>query len=222
MSGYAVLNAVNMAYKEIPWSKDQARIRRIFLDGYDSGNGLLVRQVLDTAYASRMIRRIGFPAPEAEFQSGVAGQNVGPSAENPGRTSGIVYSMMFDKEWSSAVAILTGLVTAGQDIRDRLTGAGDPLSRRNLSAGGRHELSRNRTSEDVSLSKDVVPESVVIDKLKKMVENAWKEINDHCLKPTDVPVEILTTISLKSHESLDVIYTFKRWVTLCYCTYSNG
>ncbi|GKE26230.1 germacrene A synthase, partial [Tanacetum coccineum] len=154
------------------------------------------------------------PAPEDEFQSGVAGQNVGPSAENPGRTSGIVYSMMFDKEWSSAVAILTGLVTAGQDIRDRLTGAGDPLSRRNLSAGGRHELSRNRTSEDVSSSKDVskperaqsvtsvdaytknfkVPESVVIDELKKMVENAWKEINDHCLKPTDVPMEILTTI----------------------------
>ncbi|GKB38357.1 putative ribonuclease H-like domain-containing protein [Tanacetum coccineum] len=130
----------------------------------------------------------------ADFQSGVAGQNVGPSAENPGRTSGIVYSMMFDKEWSSAVAILTGLVTAGQDIRDRLTGAGDPLSRRNLSAGGRHELSRNRTSEDVSLSKDVVPESVVIDELKKMVENAWKEINDHCLKPTDVPMKILITI----------------------------
>ncbi|GJR03865.1 germacrene A synthase 1 [Tanacetum coccineum] len=83
--------------------------------------------------------------------------------------------------------------------RYRLTGAADPLSRRNLSAGGRHELSRNRTSEDIPSSKDVfeperaqsvtgvdaymktfkVPESVVIDKLKKMVENAWKEINDH-------------------------------------------
>ncbi|PWA35278.1 protein kinase-like domain, Mitogen-activated protein (MAP) kinase kinase kinase Ssk2/Ssk22 [Artemisia annua] len=67
--------------------------------------------------------------------SGIAGQNAGTSAEKPGRTS------------------------AGQDIRDRLTGAADPLSRRNLSAGGRHELSRNRTSEDVPSSKDVQADS---------------------------------------------------------------
>ncbi|GKA53173.1 hypothetical protein Tco_0746488, partial [Tanacetum coccineum] len=73
------------------------------------------------------------PAPEDEFQSGVAGQNVGPSAENPGRTS--VDKILGDR-----------LMVAG----------GFRLSRRNLSAGGRHELSRNRTSEDVSLSKDVV------------------------------------------------------------------
>ncbi|PWA42446.1 Chloramphenicol acetyltransferase-like domain-containing protein [Artemisia annua] len=40
-------------------------------------------------------------------------------------------------------------------FRDRLTGAGDLLSRRNLSAGIRHELSTNRTSEDVLSSKYV-------------------------------------------------------------------
>nr|GEV53837.1 hypothetical protein [Tanacetum cinerariifolium] len=47
MSGYAVLNAVNTAYKEIPWRygvlgldpcwficEVHARIRRIILDGY--------------------------------------------------------------------------------------------------------------------------------------------------------------------------------------------
>ncbi|PWA38572.1 casein kinase 1-like protein 10 [Artemisia annua] len=63
--------------------------------------------------------------------SGIAGQNAGTSAGKLGKTS------------------------AGQDIRDRLTGATDPLSRRNLSAGGRHELSRNRTSKDVPSSKYV-------------------------------------------------------------------
>ncbi|GJW38224.1 germacrene A synthase [Tanacetum coccineum] len=46
-----------------------------------------------------------------------------------------------------------------------------------------------------------------IDELKKMVEDAWKEINDHCLKPTDAPVEILTTI-LNLARIVDVIYTF--------------
>nr|GEW98302.1 casein kinase I-like [Tanacetum cinerariifolium] len=77
--------------------------------------------------------------------NGVAGQNAGTSAEKPGRTS------------------------AGQDIRDRLTGAADPLSRRNLSAGGRHELSRNRTSEDVPSSKDVQADS---EKMLQMADQA--------------------------------------------------
>lgn len=69
-----------------------------------------------------------------------------------------------------------------------------------------------------------VPESVAIDELMKMVENAWKEINEECLKPTKVPVEILTTI-LNLARILDVAYkfsdgytfsdkTFKEYITL--------
>ncbi|PWA39988.1 casein kinase 1-like protein 10 [Artemisia annua] len=72
--------------------------------------------------------------------SGIAGQNAGTSTEKPGRTSVVPFFIL----------------TPGQDIRDRLTGAADPLSRRNLSAGVRHELSRNRTSENVPSSKYVV------------------------------------------------------------------
>ncbi|KAL8191928.1 hypothetical protein R6Q57_028659 [Mikania cordata] len=60
----------------------------------------------------------------ARIPSGSTGQNLGTSAEKPGRTSAV------------------------QDVRET-------FSRRNLPGGGRLELSRNRISEDVPLSKDV-------------------------------------------------------------------
>nr|GEY63550.1 protein transport protein SEC31 homolog B-like [Tanacetum cinerariifolium] len=41
------------------------------------------------------------------------------------------------------------------NILGRVTGTSDPLSKRNLSAGGRHELSANITLEDVPSSKDL-------------------------------------------------------------------
>ncbi|KAL7585909.1 hypothetical protein Lser_V15G41841 [Lactuca serriola] len=61
-----------------------------------------------------------------------AGLNAGTSAEKPGRTS------------------------AGEDIRDRVSGAVEALSRRNSS---RHEHSRNRIPDDIPSSKDVQPDS---------------------------------------------------------------
>nr|QLJ57720.1 casein kinase 1.13 [Nicotiana benthamiana] len=66
---------------------------------------------------------------------GSAGQNTGPSAERPGRT-------------------------VGQDIRERFSGAVEAFSRRNASGTGRHgEHSRHKTSEDMTSSKDVQPDS---------------------------------------------------------------
>ncbi|CAN4101256.1 unnamed protein product [Withania somnifera] len=68
--------------------------------------------------------------------SGSAGLNAGPSAERPGRAS------------------------AGQDNRDRCSGAVEAFSRKNTSAAGRHgEHFRHRTSEDVPSSKDVQADS---------------------------------------------------------------
>ncbi|CAN4098132.1 unnamed protein product [Withania somnifera] len=67
---------------------------------------------------------------------GNAGLNAGPSAERPGRAS------------------------AGQDIRDKFSGAVEAFSRKNTSAAGRLvEHSRHRTSEDVPSSKDVLADS---------------------------------------------------------------
>ncbi|KAJ0647392.1 hypothetical protein HanOQP8_Chr15g0559121 [Helianthus annuus] len=47
---------------------------------------------------------------------------------------------------------------AGQDIRDRISGAVEAFSRRNLTGGAR-QSSRNKISDDVPSSKDVLPNS---------------------------------------------------------------
>ncbi|KAI3772970.1 hypothetical protein L6452_04166 [Arctium lappa] len=52
------------------------------------------------------------------------------------------------------VGTSAGRTSGGQDVRDRFSGAV-----RNPSGGGRHEHSRNRTSEDVPSSKDVQADS---------------------------------------------------------------
>ncbi|KAG5598150.1 hypothetical protein H5410_029520 [Solanum commersonii] len=67
---------------------------------------------------------------------GSTGLNAGPSAERPGRSS------------------------VGQDIRDRFSGAVEAFSRRNASGTGKHgEYSRQKTSEDMTSSKDVQADS---------------------------------------------------------------
>ncbi|KAJ0453917.1 putative protein kinase CK1-CK1 family [Helianthus annuus] len=68
------------------------------------------------------------------LQGGNTGINAGTSAEKPTRTS------------------------AGQDIRDRISGAVEAFSRRNLT-GGVRQSSRNKISDDVPSSKDVLPNS---------------------------------------------------------------
>ncbi|KAF5937521.1 hypothetical protein HYC85_025027 [Camellia sinensis] len=68
--------------------------------------------------------------------SGSAVLNPGPSAERPEETS------------------------VGQDIREKFSGAVDLFSRRHPSGSGQHgDRSRHRTSEDVTSSKDVEPDS---------------------------------------------------------------
>ncbi|KAL8208378.1 hypothetical protein R6Q57_007790 [Mikania cordata] len=77
------------------------------------------------------------------IQSGNAAQNVGTSAERPGRTS--VYIFL------SLSIIGCFLSVSVQDVRET-------LSRRNLAGGPRLEISRNRILDDVPSSKDVQPD----------------------------------------------------------------
>ncbi|GJT73073.1 AP2-like ethylene-responsive transcription factor AIL6 [Tanacetum coccineum] len=58
--------------------------------------------------------------------------------------------------------------TTGQDIRDRLTGAADPLSRRNLSVAKRHGLSRNRTSDCIHPFTQATPNFLVANYAQKL------------------------------------------------------
>ena len=50
-----------------------------------------------------------------------------------------------------------------------------------------------------------VPEQVVHDELNKQVANAWKDINEECIRPTIVPMTLLMRV-LNLARVIDVIY----------------
>nr|WIM34772.1 beta-elemene synthase [Chrysanthemum indicum] len=50
------------------------------------------------------------------------------------------------------------------------------------------------TSIDAYVKTFGVPEHVAVDELEKMIENTWKDINEGCLKPTQVSLEMLSRI----------------------------
>ncbi|XP_042751764.1 10-epi-juneol synthase isoform X1 [Lactuca sativa] len=52
-----------------------------------------------------------------------------------------------------------------------------------------------------------VPENVAVNELKKMIENNWKDINEGCLKPTEVSMELLAPI-LNLSRMTDTIYRY--------------
>lgn len=68
-----------------------------------------------------------------------------------------------------------------------------------------------------------VSEKVAVEEVKKMIENAWKDINNGCLKPRDVSMDLLAPIVNLARMS-DVAYnyndgftfpeTFKEYITL--------
>ncbi|PWA75035.1 terpenoid cyclases/protein prenyltransferase alpha-alpha toroid [Artemisia annua] len=55
------------------------------------------------------------------------------------------------------------------------------------------------TGVDAYMKTFGVSENIAIDEVKKMVENAWKEINEGCLKPRDVPMYVLAPIVNLAH-----------------------
>ncbi|CAH1440154.1 unnamed protein product [Lactuca virosa] len=52
-----------------------------------------------------------------------------------------------------------------------------------------------------------VPENVAVHELKKMIENEWKDINEGCLKPTEVSMELLAPI-LNLARMTDMVYRY--------------
>lgn len=51
-----------------------------------------------------------------------------------------------------------------------------------------------------------VSEQQAYDEFQKRMTNAWKDINEECLRPTDVPMPLLTRI-LNFTRANNVIYT---------------
>ena len=63
------------------------------------------------------------------------------------------------------------------------------------------------TSVDAYMNTFGVPEIVAVDELKKMLQDFWKDINEGCLKPTEVSVEILAPV-VNLARMTDVVYRY--------------
>ncbi|KAJ0694634.1 putative lyase [Helianthus annuus] len=72
-----------------------------------------------------------------------------------------------------------------------------------------------------------VPENEAVEEVKKLVENAWKDINEGCLRPREVPMDLLSPI-VNLARMIDVAYqyndgftfpekTLKKYITLLLC-----
>ncbi|KAM0044817.1 putative lyase [Helianthus debilis subsp. tardiflorus] len=89
------------------------------------------------------------------------------------------------------------------------------------------ERGPSATSVDAYMKTFRVSEIVAIQAVKEMVENSWKDINEGCLKPTEVPMDLLTPI-VNLAQMTDVAYryndgftfpekTLKEYITLLVC-----
>lgn len=68
------------------------------------------------------------------------------------------------------------------------------------------------TSIDAYMKTFGVSENVAVDELMKMIDNAWKDINEGSLKPSAVSMEVLApTVNLA--RMTDVIYRYNDWFT---------
>ncbi|KAI3746419.1 hypothetical protein L6452_08852 [Arctium lappa] len=66
---------------------------------------------------------------------------------------------------------------------------------------------QSATGVDAYIKEYNVSEEVAIKEIKKIIENAWKDINEGCLKPTAVSMALLTPI-LNLARMIDVVYKF--------------
>ncbi|KAI3787134.1 hypothetical protein L1987_41369 [Smallanthus sonchifolius] len=88
------------------------------------------------------------------------------------------------------------------------------------------ERGQSATGVDAYIKTYGLPEKEAIDELKKMIENAWKDINEGCLKPREVSMDLLAPI-LNLARMIDVVYryddgftfpgkTLKEYITLLF------
>ncbi|KAI3668964.1 hypothetical protein L6452_40181 [Arctium lappa] len=88
------------------------------------------------------------------------------------------------------------------------------------------ERGQSATGVDAYIKTFGVSEKEAIDELKNMIENAWKDINEGCLKPREVSMDLLAPI-LNLARMIDVVYryddgftfpgkTLKEYITLLF------
>nr|ABB00361.1 germacrene A synthase [Crepidiastrum sonchifolium] len=69
------------------------------------------------------------------------------------------------------------------------------------------ERGQSATGVDSYIKTYGVSEKEAIDELNKMIENAWKDINEGCLKPREVSMDVLAPI-LNLARMIDVVYRY--------------
>ncbi|KAL8199343.1 hypothetical protein R6Q57_012911 [Mikania cordata] len=127
-----------------------------------------------------------------------------------------------------------GLVTSAHDVvcKSALIGMGKIVTQEAVSCPIAFyiymQFERERgpivSSVDTYKKSFEVSEDIALEALKNIIENAWKDINDACLKPTEVPMDLLSTI-LNIARMTDVAYryndgltfperSFKKYITL--------
>ncbi|MFS8022144.1 putative lyase [Helianthus anomalus] len=90
-----------------------------------------------------------------------------------------------------------------------------------------HERAELVTSVDAYMKTFGVSENVAVEAIKNIVENGWKDLNEGCLKPREVPMEILAGF-VNLTRTVDVFYKyndgltfpenmFKEYITLLFC-----
>ncbi|KAI7731309.1 hypothetical protein M8C21_002585 [Ambrosia artemisiifolia] len=89
------------------------------------------------------------------------------------------------------------------------------------------ERGPSATTVDAYMKTYMVSENVAVEALKKMVENSWKDIHEGCLKPKEVPMDLLAPI-VNLARMTDVAYkyndgftfpekTLKGYIELLFC-----
>ncbi|KAI3510381.1 hypothetical protein L1887_17326 [Cichorium endivia] len=63
------------------------------------------------------------------------------------------------------------------------------------------------TAVDAYMKTFGVSENIAVEEVKGMVENAWKDMNEECLKPTEVPMDLLAPI-VNLARMIDVAYRY--------------
>ncbi|KAI3500893.1 hypothetical protein L1887_36721 [Cichorium endivia] len=77
-----------------------------------------------------------------------------------------------------------------------------------------HERERTKTATgvDAYMKTFGVAENVALEEVMKMVENAWKDINEGCLKPREFPMDVLAPI-VNLAKMIDVAYRYNDGLT---------
>ncbi|KAF5756971.1 putative lyase [Helianthus annuus] len=143
-------------------------------------------------------------------------------------TSG--YGLLYKSALSGMGKIVTEEVIAWFESHPKIVTTSQTIGRLHgdlMTIAFERERAPSATGVDAYMKTFGVSENVAIEAIINIIEDGWKDINEGCLKPTEVPMEILAPL-VNLTRMIDVIYkytdgftfsecTFKEYITLLFC-----